>query len=73
VRANRHPRTTGAKRWIATYDGPGNGEDGDAAASLDVNRGGTRVFVTGSSDGGKKTGDDYATVAYDARLPPSRA
>ena len=53
---------TGATLWTARYNGPANGEDG--AISIAVSPYGT-VFVTGSSEG-VTTGDDYATVAYDA-------
>jgi hypothetical protein len=52
---------TGARLWVARYNGPANGLDG--ATSLAVSPGGTRVFVTGISLG-RATGFDYATVAY---------
>jgi DNA-binding beta-propeller fold protein YncE len=54
--------TTGAKLWVARYNGPAS--RGDYALSIVVSRDGKRVFVTGGSRGG-----DYldATVAYDAR------
>jgi hypothetical protein len=48
---------------VARYNGPGNG--GDFARALAVDGLGT-VYVTGRSWGGATTGDDYATVAYDA-------
>ena len=51
----------GAKRWVATYDGPAIGDD--AAASVAVSPDGTKVFVTGSSTG-VGTLKDYATIAY---------
>ncbi len=55
--------STGATRWTAHYDGPGNGYD--QATALGVSPDGSRVFVTGASRGtGTKL--DYATVAYDA-------
>ena len=44
-------------------DGPGNGSD--AAYSIAVSPGGSRVFVTGASRG-NRSGPDYATVAYSA-------
>jgi DNA-binding beta-propeller fold protein YncE len=49
---------TGAQLWAEHYNGPSNG--GDRAASVAVSSGGSRVFVTGASDG------DYGTVAYNA-------
>jgi outer membrane protein assembly factor BamB len=46
------------------YSGPGNNLD--TARAVSVSRDGTKVFVTGESYTGSTTGDDYATVAYDA-------
>ena len=43
---------------------PGNGDD--QAYSVAVSPDGSRVFVTGGSDGGSTTKFDYATVAYEA-------
>ncbi len=52
---------TGAQLWAARYDGPSNDS---AGAEVTVSSSGT-VFVTGYSLG-TPTGDDYATVAYNA-------
>ncbi len=65
--------STGAKLWARLYDGPGFIGDGspssDSATSLAVSPDGTKVFVTGTSQG--STGDpqyawDYMTLAYNA-------
>ena len=53
----------GARLWVARYSGPGNGDD--QAFSVAVSPGGTRVFVTGDSQGATSH-YDYATVAYSA-------
>jgi DNA-binding beta-propeller fold protein YncE len=54
---------TGAPLWDARYDGPAGADDAalDVAASPD----GSRVYVTGLSDGDDFQ-DRWATVAYDA-------
>jgi WD40 repeat protein len=54
---------TGARLWVQRYNGPGHGND--AASSVAVSPGGSRVFVTGASQG-TRSGPDYATVAYSA-------
>ena len=51
----------GAQLWVARYNGPDNGDD--QAWSVAVSVGGTRVFVTGTSQGARSA-QDYATVAY---------
>jgi putative pyrroloquinoline-quinone binding quinoprotein len=53
---------TGAERWVARYNGPGEGDD--FAKALEVSPDGATVFVTGWSMG-SGTDYDYATVAYD--------
>ena len=53
---------TGTRLWSARYDGPG--KTNDWGGSLGVSANGMRVVVTGGSVG-KKTGSDYATIAYD--------
>ena len=55
--------TTGTQLWAERYHGPGVGSD--YARSVTVNPSGTRVFVTGTSNG-KTTHTDYATLAYRA-------
>ena len=54
---------TGARRWLSRYNGPAN--QGDTAHGLAVAPGGREVFVTGPSHG-RRSGVDYATVAYNA-------
>ena len=53
--------STGAKLWSERYNGPANGIDW--AAALGVSTDGSKVFVTGASEG-SSSGTDYATVAY---------
>ena len=55
--------TRGRELWVARYNGPGDGDD--VAKSLSVSADGSRVFVTGYSDGGLSH-EDYATAAYAA-------
>src|SRR2546427_5018005 len=53
--------TTGAQLWVKRYDGPRHGQDDAQALAVDPD--GSRIFVTGNSEGG---GGDYLTLAYDA-------
>jgi hypothetical protein len=54
---------TGRQVWVSRYNGPINSDDD--ALSVAVSPAGTRVYVTGYSLG-RRTGADYATVAYRA-------
>jgi hypothetical protein len=56
---------SGNQLWVARYDGPANGVD-LAAGYIAVDPSTGTVYVTGQSDGGSGTSDDYATVAYRA-------
>lgn len=56
---------TGARGWVAHYDGPAHSTDG--AHSLAVAPEGNRVYVTGESYGpGPSHPKSYVTIAYDA-------
>ena len=52
---------SGAEQWVARYGGPAR----DLAEAIKVDGSGN-VYVTGTSYGGVSTGEDYATVKYDA-------
>jgi uncharacterized delta-60 repeat protein len=52
--------SSGVQKWVAYYDGPGDGSD--YATALAVGGGGA-VYVTGRSYGGN-TSTDYATIKY---------
>lgn len=54
---------TGARVWLRRYSGPGDGNDQAVAIALSPD--GSKVFVTGTSLGAG-SGNDYATVAYNA-------
>src|SRR5258708_5307098 len=54
---------TGKQLWVSRYNGPGNSND--VAYDVAVSPGGGTVFVTGKS-AGTTTGEDFATVAYNA-------
>ena len=54
---------SGKQRWGLPYDGPGH--RADFAASVVVSPDGSRVFVTGISNG-MGTGTDISTIAYSA-------
>jgi hypothetical protein len=54
---------TGQRSWVKRKNGPANGTD--VAFDLGVSPDGSRLFVTGFSDG-SGSGEDYATVAYAA-------
>src|SRR5207244_1362519 len=57
--------STGSRLWVKRYNGPGNGFD--SASSLGVRPDGSKVFVTGASEGTLTYGDS-ATVAYKASI-----
>lgn len=54
---------TGARLWLKRYAGPAGG--GARASAVIAGRDGAAVYVTGTSSGAA-TGDDYATIAYNA-------
>src|ERR1044072_1941504 len=57
---------SGERTWLAYYDGPGAATD-DAPA-IKATPDGSKLIVTGQSQGEPGTGlSDWGTVAYDAR------
>jgi hypothetical protein len=61
--------STGTRRWVARYNGPGHGDD--SAYALGVSPHGAIVFVTGGSTGSNGS-FGFATVAYTARTGERR-
>ncbi len=59
--------TNGNQLWAARYNGPANSDDHANSLALDS---ASNVYVTGMSDGGLATGDDYATIKYDTNGNP---
>lgn len=59
----------GAQLWLSRYNGPGNGDDTGLSAA--VSPSGSSVFITGKSMGAR-SGDDYATIAYNAATGAQR-
>src|SRR3954447_1262937 len=56
--------SAGSERWVKRYNGPGSAADG--ARAVVVSPDGSKVFVTGVSDGSPDTANDFATIAYEA-------
>jgi len=60
---------TGAQLWVARFNGPGNSDATTSAAAVSPD--GKTVFITGFA-ARATSGDDYATVAYDAATGAQR-
>jgi DNA-binding beta-propeller fold protein YncE len=63
---------TGARRWLRRYFGPAPLGDASANEAKDVavSPDGTSVYVAGESD--RRSGAEYATIAYNARTGDTR-
>jgi len=57
-----HDRAAAAEKWVARYNGPGNGDDSASAIAVD---GSGNIYVTGTSKGAGAD-NDFATVKYDS-------
>ncbi|MEO0078169.1 MAG: SBBP repeat-containing protein [candidate division WOR-3 bacterium] len=55
--------SAGVEQWIATYDGPENGEDEARAVGVDA---AGNVYTTGWSPQTDSTGNSYVTVKYNS-------
>jgi PQQ-like domain len=56
----------GARQWTTCYNRPAPAGSYDAASSVAVSPAGGTVYVSGTSGGGFRTAQDYATVTYAA-------
>jgi DNA-binding beta-propeller fold protein YncE len=58
--------STGAKKWVARFNGNGALTGHDRACCVAVSPDGQLVFVTGTTTGGPATRPGFATIAYEA-------